>query len=668
MRLTRQALTRAYVAAVIGAGAAVLAIVITGHLPAARGADAGLVALSVAVLLGEVFPLRLGPDEGEVAPSTTFMFALLLGYGAGVALLAQAAASMIADALHAKQPVRRAFNIAQYSLSIGGAGALYALVAPHGSSSGFGIVELAAAAAAGALYFLINTGTVAAVVALSSGTRLRDEISGDLMRQSATEIVLIGLAPLGVVALENNLLLLVLLVLPLVAVQRAGRHARLSAHLAAHDALTGLPNRVLFHERTRHAIATAKAGRHVAVMLIDLDRFKEINDTLGHHYGDEVLRQMAGRLTAGLPRSSAMIARLGGDEFSVLLPDVDSIDSAMALGDVLREALAAPFDAAGVRLELGASVGVATFPEDGHDVDTLMQRADVAMYQAKAASTGVERYAAEDDAHSIARLALASDLRRGLADGEFTAYFQPKIDLQLGRVSGAEALLRWRRGNDLVPPGTFIDLAEQTGFILPLTMHVLEHAVRACGTWRADGHDLTVAVNLSGRVLMDSALPDRVVELCRRNGVPLEALILEITESMIVADPARALPTVERLAELGAILAVDDFGTGYSSLEYLKRLPISQIKIDRGFVMAMHDDPRDEAIVQSTVQLGQSLGLRVVAEGVETMAAVESITRMGCDEAQGYILSRPLPPADFIRWVEHRNAPAHAPRMIRATI
>jgi len=292
-----------------------------------------------------------------------------------------------------------------------------------------------------------------------------------------------------------------------------------------------------------------------------------------------------------------------------------------------------------------------------------MQRADVAMYQAKEGATGVERYSVKQDDSSLERLALAADLRRALEHNEFVPYFQPKVDLRTDRVCGAEALLRWKRADqEDVSPDVFIPLAEQTGLIVPVTLQVLSAAVRECAVWRGHGHDVSVAVNLSARAIVHPGLPDHVEELCRCWDLPMRALVLEITESMIVDDPGRALPVVERLAELGIRMSIDDFGTGYSSLEYLKTLPVREMKIDRSFVAGMAEDVRDEAIVRHSVDLGRSLGLRVVAEGVETLEVHERLAAMGCDQGQGYFYSRPMPSADFERWL------AHGPALGEATV
>jgi diguanylate cyclase (GGDEF)-like protein len=649
---------RVYVTAVITSGlglAAVFAALEGANL--IRHGSLGLWLLMGAVIIGELVPIKLGPNRGEVAPSTTFTFALMLSSGVGAAALAQAVGPALADLVDGKRPSRSAFNVAQYVLAIGAAGGVLAAagVLPH--DDGFDPRDVPAVLGAGLAFFVVNTGLVAGAIALTSGTRLRDQFSSDLIRQSVTEGILLGLAPLAVLALDASPLLLPLLALPMVAVQRAGRQALIAERLSLHDALTGLPNRVLFRARTQQAIHSAdRRGHSVAVMLLDLDRFKEINDTLGHHYGDEVLRQVGMRLTGVLSEDDT-VARLGGDEFAILLRAVESPAVGVGVAAAIRRAVAQHFDIAGVRLELGASVGIASFPEHGQDVDVLMQRADVAMYQAKEGRTGVERYVRELDGNSVQRLALAGDLRGALERDEFVLHYQPKIDLRTGAVKGAEVLLRWAHPvHGWLPPDEFIPLAEHTGLIVPLTQHVIGRALRQIGAWRSDGVDLSVAINLSARTLVERELPDQIEAACQRFDVPTNRLVLEITESMVVADPARALPILARLHELGVEISVDDFGTGYSSMDYLKRLPVREVKIDRSFVTPMATDARDAAIVRCTIDLARSLGLRVVAEGVESADVRHRLTTLGCDQGQGFSFSRALPATQFSAWLfAHEN-------------
>jgi predicted signal transduction protein with EAL and GGDEF domain len=342
------------------------------------------------------------------------------------------------------------------------------------------------------------------------------------------------------------------------------------------------------------------------------------------------------------------VARLGGDEFGLLLPRVADATEAKALGEHVRGVLRPTFTLQGVTLDVEACVGIALYPAHGEDVDTLLQRADVAMYVAKSDRSGCELYAAERDEYSPYRLALAAELRRALDERELILHYQPKAELAGGRIVGVEALVRWEHPeHGLLGPDQFIPLAEATGSIRELTLHVLDEAIRQQRAWRDTGVDIRVAVNLSARDLHDLSLPETTARLLAKHGVPASSLELEITESVIVADPMRARAILSRLSEMGVVLAIDDYGTGYSSLGYLKRLPIDQMKIDRSFVMHVPDDRNDAAIVRSTIELGRNLGLQVVAEGIETAAAWQHLQALGCDFGQGYHLSKPVP-ADAI--------------------
>ncbi len=431
------------------------------------------------------------------------------------------------------------------------------------------------------------------------------------------------------------------------------RHqSEVNEHQALHDALTDLPNRTLFHDRVGQALAVAKREHiPVGVMIMDLDRFKEVNDTLGHASGDELLKQAGDRLREAL-RESDTVARLGGDEFGVLLPKVVDSAAAVSVARKLRKALEAPFTIHGLALQMEASVGIALYPEHGEDVHSLLQRADVAMYVAKEHPGGCEVYARERDEYSPDRLTMLTELRRGIDAGELVLHYQPKADLRTGAVVGVEALVRWSHpSRGLVGPDEFIPLAQKTGVIVPLTFFVLNEALRQCRTWQLEGLNLRVGVNLSARNLLDVNLPDTVGELLAKWEVPPSHLELEITESTILADPIRAMHVLSRLSGMGVRLAIDDFGTGYSSLAYLKRLPVDELKIDKSFVQGMEADENDAVIVRSTIDLGRNLGLRVVAEGVETTEAWRQLAALGCDVAQGYYLSRPVPAAELVAWL-----------------
>jgi diguanylate cyclase (GGDEF)-like protein len=413
---------------------------------------------------------------------------------------------------------------------------------------------------------------------------------------------------------------------------------------ALHDVLTGLPNRALFTDRVERALVTARrvGGTRPVVMLIDLDRFKEVNDTLGHHHGDELLRQVGPRIASVL-RSSDTVARLGGDEFAVLLPTATSAAAAVEVAEKILQALDRPFDVNGVEIEIGASLGIAAFPDHGEDVETLVQRADVAMYGAKAGRTGSELYArATDDLHDPVEL--VGDLRRAIDAGELSVVYQPKVELATGALAGVEALVRWmhpERG--LVLPSSFVTRAEHTALMRPLTMYVLERALAQVAAWRRDGLDLRVAVNVSARGLLDRGLAEDVAALLRRYDVPAGALELEFTEATIMSDPDRAGEVLEALHLLGVRLAIDDFGTGMSSVRGLHRLPIEEIKIDRSLLP-------DSTVVRSTIALAKSLGLSVVAEGIEDDHMRRRLAALGCDFGQGYLFSPPLAGDELAGW------------------
>ena len=422
-------------------------------------------------------------------------------------------------------------------------------------------------------------------------------------------------------------------------------------HQATHDALTELPNRVLLQDRLTQALAdAARDATPIALLLLDLDRFKEINDTLGHHVGDQLLQRIGPRVLELLCGADTM-ARLGGDEFAVLLPGAEEA-AATALATEILAALAVPFMLEGQSLDVGASIGIALAPAHGDDAATLLRHADVAMYVAKRGHQGHAVYDPAQDGNNPLRLGLMGELRAAIAQGELLLYYQPKLDHTSGRVSGVEALLRWPHPvHGLIAPDQFIPLAEQTGLIAPLTWWVLETALAQCQTWARAGLLLGVAVNLSARTLHDLALPARITALLATYGVPAGLLTLEVTESALMADPTRALNVLTQLAEQGVCLAIDDFGTGYSSLAYLKRLPVHQLKIDRSFIQHLVEGGADAAIVASTIGLGHHLGLRVVAEGVETAEAWQLLAASGCDVSQGYHLSRPVTATELERWL-----------------
>jgi diguanylate cyclase (GGDEF)-like protein len=422
--------------------------------------------------------------------------------------------------------------------------------------------------------------------------------------------------------------------------------------LAYRDTLTGLPNRALFSDRLQQALRMApRMNGAVSVLLMDVDHFKYVNDTLGHQIGDLLLCEVAQRLSTIVRRGSDTVARLGGDEFVILLPS-DNIEGARRVARNLQKALEAPMNLDGHVVDCRVSIGLASYPDHGDSATTLLRRADVAMYTAKRHNSGLAVYDDRDDQDSRARLSLMGELRRAVEHGELILHYQPKVHLADPRELHVEALVRWQHSvRGLVPPSEFIPFAEQTGFIRAITHHVLASAIRQCAQWRREGLRMSVSINISARDLMNPELADRFADLLAEHDCHAAWIGLEITESAILDDPGHALRTLERLHALGCRIAIDDYGTGYSSLAYLKRLPVNELKIDRSFVMGMVIDNSDAVIVRSTIDLAHNMGLTVVAEGVEDEATLRRLRELGCDMVQGYHLSRPLPADDLVKWM-----------------
>jgi diguanylate cyclase (GGDEF)-like protein len=423
--------------------------------------------------------------------------------------------------------------------------------------------------------------------------------------------------------------------------------------LANHDSLTQLPNRTCLYHFIEKQMVCVPAGQSLALLLIDLDRFKEINDTLGHSFGDHLLRKIGSRLSQLFSGSNAQIARLGGDEFAICLPVVEHKEEAMSVANAVSRSVASLADVEGIALEVSASIGVSLYPQQAPDLSTLMRFADVAMYHAKSHFIGVALYNGDIDPHSQQRLELMGALGRAIQAQQLVLYFQPKINLQDDQIYAFEALVRWQHPElGLIPPSEFIPLAEMSSLIYPLTRWVLENSIRQCQAWRRLGYSLGVAVNLSVRNLMDERIVGDLQKMLILYNLPADALELEITESMIMHDPERALNVLEQLADLGVTLSIDDFGTGYSSLAYLKRLPVRTLKIDYSFVCGMLKDKQDQIIVHSTINLAHNLGLYVVAEGVESEEVWAQLKSLGCDAAQGFYLGVPMPGLDSIDWLD----------------
>ncbi|MDX6517011.1 MAG: hypothetical protein QOH73_2677 [Gaiellaceae bacterium] len=445
------------------------------------------------------------------------------------------------------------------------------------------------------------------------------------------------------------------------AEEQLREHAERSEHQALHDALTGLPNRVLFQDRIEQGLLQAERdGGRIGVLLLDLDHFKEINDTLGHASGDHVLKEVSARLQACV-RASDTVARLGGDEFGLLLPGLGDPAEIAHVLDKLTAAIQESIELEGLPLGIEGSIGVAFYPEHGRDVQTLVKRADSAMYAAKQDNRPYAFFEHPTESSEPTRASLVCELRLALDRGELDLYYQPKARLTDGSVQSVEALLRWfhpERG--LTLPDEFIPHAQETGLMKPLTLHVLDRALGQLHAWDAEGLELAVSVNVGTRNLIDLGFPDDVAAALAKWGLPATRLELEITESTVLQDPHRTGIVLDRLDALGIRLSIDDFGTGYSSLAYLHRLPVSEIKIDRSFVTNMEHDEDGAVIVRSTIELGRNLGLAVVAEGVEDAETCSLLAELGCDSVQGFHLSHPLPAAELATWLRSRVGAAAA--------
>ncbi len=426
--------------------------------------------------------------------------------------------------------------------------------------------------------------------------------------------------------------------------------------LAYWDTLTGLPNRAQFRDAVREAIAVAQKNEgapgmpSVAVLMLDLDRFKHVNDVLGYRFGDLLLVRVAERLAQHAVRVGDLVARLGGDKFAILLRSGDG-ELAQAVAQRIADAFDAPLTLEEHTVDMGAGIGIACWPQHASDADALLGRAEIAMYAAKKRRAGALMYEPTIDASSAQTLSLLTEMRQAVGENQLRLYLQPKLSLGTGAVVGAEALVRWQHpSRGLVPPMQFIPFAEQTGFIRVLTMWIFEEAARHWRMLHAEGMLITLSVNLSTRDLLDQELPQKFDALLVKHQVPAEAFCLEITESAIMDDPQRALATLDRLSALGFKLSIDDFGTGYSSLAYLKRLPVDELKIDQSFVRSMESDPDDAKIVRSTIDLAHNMGLSVVAEGVENAHVWDMLRDLNCDQAQGYHMGRPMPADTFANW------------------
>ncbi len=649
---------------VVGAAVFVLSVAAMLHLSTLIGHPVFWI-LAGMIVLGEIWPIVTAGRSTPEAPvaSVTFSFAALIAWGLPVGVLLRATATMLVQLAKRKAPHRAAFNAAVATLGLAAAGnvlhAFRHIVRSHPwEPTGATIWKVALAAAA---YFVVTYVLDTVAVALHAREPVLKTLVKALPYQGLVSLVLLATAPLVALVIdEGSALLVVLFAFPLAAIYVNAAVSVQREHQAHHDELTGLANRKLLMLRLHSTLAqAASSGTKVGFLLLDLDRgLKEVNDTLGHAVGDRLLRLVAHRLTHSI-RPGDLVARLGGDEFAVLLPAVKGPAVAREVAARLRAAVAEPIRLEGMSFVIEVSIGIAMFPDDASADEMLMQRADVAMYVAKQRRSGVERYEADLDRNSPARLALFGELRRGLDRGELELHYQPMVYLADRRAAGVEALVRWRHPvRGMLTPPDFLPVVQQSYLMREVTAFVIETAVAQAALWRQAGFDLQVSINVSGRDLLDTGLADVIEQCLARHNVPPDALVLEIDERVLTSEPAHAVATAEALADIGVALSLDDFGTGYSSLLRLKRLPFSEVKVDSSFIGRMLESPDDEVVVKSILDLAAALGIRSVAEGVESAEVARALLAMGCVAAQGWYFGRPMNAASATAWLTEHSSGA----------
>jgi diguanylate cyclase (GGDEF)-like protein len=640
-------------------GVALGAAFIRFSLPAAR--PWVCLVFVILTILGELRHVEapVGASGIELTFSNAFAFALLTAFGISFAAIAAVLASAIADILVRKTWWKALFNASQFVFVSVAAGLVFHLVAGRATvsmrapfSNGR---EIVAAICAAATYFTVNTVLLSAALSLMQHGSLLSLMRQEIGYQLIGNVGMFAVAPVAVVVADRSLWLVPVLMLPLVVSYRTTSLSVEKEHQALHDSLTGLPNRALFRLDALEATNGQRLGDGAAVMLMDLDRFKEINDTLGHGTGDKVLQELGSRLLAML-RQGSTIARLGGDEFGIVVPELESPEEAEQIAQRVLDMVRQPITLDGLELEVGASIGIALQGEHGDDADTLIQHADVAMYSAKDSGSGFAFYSAALDHTSPMRLGLVAALRQAIEGDALVVHYHPKISVTSGLVCGAEALVRWDHPiRGVVSPDEFIPVAEQSGLVRELTKVVLKEAIASNARLRQIGYDIPISVNISARTLHDFGLAATVADIVDQHGIRPSDVVLEITETTIMENPARAIAELEQLREIGVRISMDDFGTGHSSLAQMKSLPIDELKIDKSFITEMTQGSRDALIAASSVDLARRLGMKVVAEGVETNQVLQMLHEMGCDEAQGFYFTAPIPEVDFFRWLQEHD-------------
>jgi len=642
---------------VSAAGFAVVVVLAIAGTGSFGPADAQFWVLAALVFLGELFPIQVHGQVGEETFSTPFAFAMLLAYGIPEAVAVQLLATLAADLLRRRPFDRIVFNLAQLAISWVLAGLALDIAGGTGLGTGDELqaADLPAILLAALVFFVANATLARTAEALVQNKSIADHLRGDLVFRSWSAATLFALGPPVAVVAEHWLYLVPLLTLPMAAVHVAVRQASVMEHLALHDPLTALPNRALLLQATARALGASPNGdQETALLIVDIDRFRDVNDTLGRAQGDAVLIEVAARLKRSV-RATDLVARVESDRFGVLLPGLARSGDASQAAEKILAALSRQLDVSGATLSVDATVGIACSPTHAQDADLLLQRAEAAMYRAKRAQSRCEFFSPDIEDEAPRRLILVTALKRAIDVRSITMHYQPKVELARRRVVGVEALARWTDPVvGPVLPNTFVPLAERTGLAEPLTELALEIAATDCRRWRDEGFETPVAVNVPARVLLDRDFPDMVEAKRLAMGLEPGALEIEITESTLMGDHDQAREALTRLRSIGVRTSIDDFGTGYSSLSYLRELPVHALKIDRSFITDLMDEPESEAIVRSIIELARNLRLETVAEGVEDERVCELLTRLGCDYAQGFALARPMP-ADAMRgWLRER--------------
>jgi diguanylate cyclase (GGDEF)-like protein len=646
---------RGYLGCVYAAGALALGWVFVSAQWSVPGPLRVMIAVMVVLLVvGEFLPIRLWSRGSfqEYTFSGAFALVLLQTGPLVYAVLPQLLALLLVEIRQRRSIKIAAFNLAQNTLMFVLARLAISAVENVGTGAVLGVPaarQLAGFALGALVYFVVNNALTATIIALSGGESVWSSIITTMREEIPVTPLVLGLAPMFAASLEFSIWTAPLCLMLIIAVRAAAKISTEHEIAALHDALTGLPNRTLLLSRLTESLHGVRPDRPSALLMIDLDHFKEVNDSLGHAAGDELLELVATRLAATVgPRDT--VARLGGDEFAIVVDETTAAD-AEALAARVARALGESFQLAEVTLNVAASVGVAMAPERSLDADTLMRHADLALYSAKQERGRHMVYNPRSEEHSTNSSATMGELRVGIDRGELRVHFQPKISVRTGQITGVEALVRWEHPTrGLLTPARFLPAAENTPLIAPLTEQVIDEALAAVARWRMLGAAQNVSINLTARQVANQDLPRQIEAALSAHGLPGEALTVEVTESCLIANPVRTKEVLNDLRTTGVGLSIDDFGTGYSSFTQLRDLPVTEIKIDKSFVTPVTGSTANAAIVKSAIDLGHNLGLHVVAEGVETFDCLDVLTEMGCDVMQGYLLARPMTADCLTAW------------------